>query len=249
MYDRLVRFIKNKLSKIPIINNVLRKPAAERYLNRIVPKLANVVGLLKTAAIFSVLTFLIFAALLTLWLGDDSVRAEAIIVISVLLIIFLSFKRYKRRSAPRAYNVFITVRYNSQDYGCAIPCRRNIFDVNKAYCPLNSIELKRLHGYDETISLDGVFLVLKLAESSPCIRVDILGAILGSRDKLQELPDRLRFDFKTEAGGDAAAVKRIKARLECDKVYDVTYGGHELRILIYNDISKETLLSRGGFII
>ena len=248
MYERLVKYIKSKLGRGADIKTTPGKSAVGQYLDRISFKLANVVGVLKTAAIFLTFAFLTLSVLLALWLGDSGARAEAVVIICVMVIALFFFKSYKRRSAPRAYNVFVVMSHNSEDYGCAIPCRRNIFDVNKAYCPLNSIELKRIHGYDETIVLNGVFLALELAQGSPRVRVDILRAILGSRDTFRQLPDRLSFEFKTEAGGDAAAVKRIRAKLECDEVYDITYNGHRLRVMIYSDVSKQTLLSKGGFI-
>lgn len=204
---------------------------------------------IKTAAFLLVEVLLIFLALLALLNSEGNSGVEVMGAACFLLAIVLLLENHRRRTARCAYNAFIMLRENSQDYGCAITCRKDIFDTNKAYCPLNSMKFKRMHGYDETITLDGMSLVLNLEKGLPCIYVDIFGALLSSIHEFDKLPDKLCFSLKTEGEGDTAASGRIKAGMKCDEIYYITYGSHELRILIYDDKSKEALLSKAGFII
>lgn len=206
----------------------------------------------RSAVIWLLLTVLIFMVLMAFLLGDTALRVKLSVILLAVAAVLLLLLRHNRQNGVRAYEAFLTVVETSETvgqnavaYGCAIPKQTDLLEPGRAYCPLYAVKWSRQHGYHETVPLDDLYLILELADGSPRVRVDLPRAFFGAKGGLfQELPDRLRFDFKAVAGGDAVTVKRMRADLECDKVYDIIYRQYRLRLLVYRDSSKKVLLSK-----
>ena len=199
---------------------------------------------LRSAAVWLLLTAVLFVLLLVFFLSDTGDRIRLAVILLLGVCVSVSFRRHRRQSSARAYEAFLTLRQDSVEYGCAVARQRSLFEPEQADCPLHDLKWRPMHGDAELSSAEDLFLVLELTEGAPRLRVDLVRAFLSAKgNPFKGLPDRLRFDFRPQAGGDTVTVKRTSALLECDKLYDITYRHHQLHLLVYRDSSKGTLLS------